>query len=159
MPASPPNSRRARILNNLVRQLQTIKTTDPLNYSRNIYDATTSVKTWAQTPESSTPMIYVIDEDTQIQYHAGTTLEMTWNISLYGVMKGTTQLDMEEFISDIMVCLSANARLSFEDTGPQISHIRIRNIITDSQLFSEIENSQLFKMTVSLIYSPCYGTR
>lgn len=152
-----PNSQRAKILNNLQRQLRTITTTN--GYSRNIYDASLTVKTWTQVPEANTPTVFIVDEDAQYTYHPGKLIEVQWNIALYGVMKNKTQLEMEEFISDMDVCLTQNASLSFSDTGKVVSHIRIRNVITDDQLFAEIDGSQLFKMTISLIYTKCYGDR
>lgn len=157
MSANPPNSQRAKILNNLQRQLLTI--TQANGYSRNIYDATMFVKTWAQVAEAETPVIYIVDEDTAYKYGEGRFITVTWNIALYIVMKGATTLDLEEFISDVDTCLVANAPLGFSDTGPVISYIRIKNIITDNQLFAEIEQSQLAKITVALTYTKCYGNR
>lgn len=144
-------------MNNLVRQLNTIKIAG--GYSRDIVEATTNVKTWTQIPEANTPVIMVVDENSPHTYHAGTYVEITWNIALYGVMKNQSQLDMEEFITDIETCLAANAPLAFTDTGAVVSYIRVRDIITDNQLFAEIEGSQLFKVMIALTYTQPYATR
>src|SRR5216684_2725311 len=106
MASDPANSRRARILNNLQRQLLTIKASS--GYSRDIFDATTKVQTWAQVPEANTPIVFIIDENTQYAYHPGRIIEVTWSVALYGVMKNQTQLHMEEFISDLDTCLTKN---------------------------------------------------
>ncbi len=153
MPSSPPKSRRAKILMNLQRQLETITIAN--GYTRDVYRVTTAVKDWRSTPEAETPILYLVDSNTDYQYHAGKLTERTWSIDLYGVMRNQTQLDMEEFISDIEDCLQVNQRLAFPDTGAVCAHHRIMNITTDNQLFSEIEGSQLFKISVNIIYTAC----
>jgi hypothetical protein len=153
MASSPPKSRRAKILVNLQRQLETI--TKDNGYTQNVYKVTTNVKTWADTPEAETPVIYLIDENTDYNYHAGKTTERTWTIGIYGVMKNKEQVDMEELIADIEECLLTNVTLYFEDTGRVASHSRIRNIVTDNQFFSEIEGAQLFKITLDINYVAC----
>lgn len=152
-----PTAQRALILRNLQKQLRTITKAD--GYSANIYDASFDVKTWDQIPESETPMVYIVDENAQYTYHPGRLVEVTWDVSLFCIMKNRSQLEMEDFIADLDICLTKNAPLSFPETGPVINHIRIKNIITDNQLFSQVDNSQLFKMTLSLIYTKCYGNR
>lgn len=154
---SADRAQRSLILENLQRQLRTIKAAD--GYSRDIYDASFDVKTWDQLPEAETPMVYIIDQRTQYQYHPGRLVEVTWDINLFGIMKNASQMEMEDFIADIDICLTKNALLSFPETGQVVSHIRIRDIVTDNQLFSQVDNSQLFKITISLIYTKCYGQR
>lgn len=153
MPQSPPLSRRAQILNNLQRQLETITTGN--GYSRNVRKVTTNVKNWRDTPEAETPILYLIDDSTNYRYHPGKLTEREWTISIYGVMKNQTQLDMEELIADIETCLFRNSRLAFPDTGAVAAHMRIQEIVSDNQLFSELEGSQLFKLTVTIIYTAC----
>lgn len=157
MPSSPPNSKRAQILNNLQRQLLTILAVN--GYSRDVQDVSFNVKTWTQVPEANTPVLYIIDEDEKRTYHPGKLIEVEWNVALYGVMKNQTQLDMEEFISDIETCLFSNLTLRFSDTGPVINHFRINSIMTDNQFFSEIDGSQLFKITLCLITTRQQGQR
>lgn len=146
-------SRRAKIMFNLQRQLETI--TKQAGYSRDVYKVTTNVKEWRATPEAETPVLYIIDDNTDYRYHAGRLTERTWTISVFGVMKNQTQMDMEEMIADIEMCLQANVTLAFPDTGPVCAHHRIMNVVTDNQLFSEIEGSQLFKMTIDVLYTAC----
>lgn len=153
MASTPPRSRRGKILVNLQRQLETI--TQDNGYSQNVVKVTTNVKNWSDTPEAETPIIYMVDEETDYQYRAGTTTERTWTVSLYGVMKNKEQTDLEEFIADVEECLTKNVTLTFDELRPVVSHIRIRNIVTDSQLFSEIEGSQLFKVTLQIHYIAC----
>lgn len=147
-------SRRARILESLVRQLKTISTAN--GYAVSPRDVKTDVRGWAETPEAETPIIYVIDEDTVYNYRAGKTTEREWTISLYGVMKNSSQYVMEELISDIETCLFKNVTLSFDGQIPgPVSHMRITNIITDSQMFSQIEGSYLFKISLQILYVAC----
>ncbi len=152
MPDTSPRSRRGKILKNLQLQLETI--TEDNGYTTTVQKVTTAVKNWNDTAEAECPVIYIIDENTQYTYHAGKLTERVWTIGLYGVMKNKSQTEMEEFISDIEECLNKNQRLAFPENQP-ISYSRIKNIITDNQLFSEIEGSQLFKITVDLTYTAC----
>lgn len=151
---SIPRSRRARILINLQRQLETI--TKANGYTHSIHKVTTNVKNWNDTPEAETPVLYIIDEHTRYIYHAGKTLEHEWNIGLFGVMKNQTQVEMEELIADIEECLMKNVTLQFDEVYPgPISHLRIQDVVTDNQLFSEIEGSQLFKVLITFKYVGC----
>lgn len=153
MASSPPLSRRGKILKNLQRQLETITIAN--GYSRAVTTVTTNVKNWRDTPEAETPIIYIIDDNTDYQYHAGRLTERKWTISLFGVMKNQTQLDMEEFIADIETCMMRNSTLNFDGAGPIVGYTKITNIVSDSQLFSEIEGSQLFKVTLEILYTAC----
>lgn len=153
MASNPPRSRRGKILVNLQKQLETI--TQANGYSQNVVKVTTAIKNWADTAEAETPIIYIVDESTLYQYRAGTTTERTWTVALYGVMKNKEQTDLEEFIADVEECLTKNVTLTFDELKPVVSHIRIREIVTDNQLFSEIEGSQLFKVTLDIIYIAC----
>ena len=149
--SSVPASKRGKILMNLERQLKTI--TKDNGYTTNIYDATTKVKNWQDLSEAQTPTVFIVDETTKYLYHPGRLTERQWNIGLYGIMKNREQTEMEEFIADIETCLVANITLAFQDTGRVCAHMRITNIITDNQLFSEIEGSQLFKVDLEIIYT------
>ena len=153
MASVPPRSRRGKILVNLQRQLETISIAN--GYASDVYKVTTDVKSWQATPETETPVIYIIDENTDYNYHAGKTTEREWTIGIYGVMKNKEQTDMEELIADVEECLFNNVTLSFDSIKGPISHLRILNITTDNQFFSEIEGSQLFKMTIVFRYIAC----
>lgn len=160
MASSPPLSRRAKILMNLQSQLQTITTAN--GYSRDVQTVTTNVKPWSATPEAETPVIYIIDEKTEYRYHAGKLTDRSWIVGLFLVMKNKTQLDLEEMIADIETCLFKNSRLAFPATitlnnpsGAVASHMRVLEIITDNQLFSEIEGAQLAKLSIEIIYTAC----
>lgn len=153
---SIPNSRRGKILNNLVRQLQTITTGN--GYHRTVVEVTTTVTDWRSRPEVTTPVLFVCDSTTNYKYHAGKLTERIWTIDIYGVMH-VDQLEMESTVADIEQCLMANQRLAFTDTGAVASYVRIMNIVSDGQLFSEISNLQLFKVTVDVNYVQCVGER
>ena len=150
-------SRRANILNNLVRQLETIKIAN--GYATDVVEVSQNTKNWEQKLEHECPLIYVVDVRTLPKYNAGKLLEWEWTIALIGFMRNRDQTAMEEFISDIMTCLQANQTLAFADTDRTISHHRIIEINTDGQFFNEIEGSQLFRMDVTLIYTGCVGDR
>jgi hypothetical protein len=149
-----PRSRRARILKNLQRQLETITLAN--GYAQPVYKVTMNVKNWHDTPQAETPTIYIVDDQTRPVYHAGRLVEWEWDIDLYGVMRDKSQLEMEELISDLIDCLFVNITLSFDGVRPgPVAHIRVKNIVTDNQLFSEIEGSQLFKMSITVKYTAC----
>ncbi len=151
---SAPRSRRAKILINFQKQLETITTGN--GYANTVSKVTTSVKNWNDTPEAETPVLYLIDEHTKYSYNAGKTLEHEWTMGIYGVMKNRDQIQMEELIADIEECLFKNVTLSFDGIVPgPISHLRITDITSDNQFFSEIENSQLFKVTIVFRYVGC----
>lgn len=153
MASNPARSRRGKILVNLQRQLETITTEN--GYSNTVIKVTTKLKNWADTPEAETPIIYIVDETTDYTYHAGKTVERAWIVGLYGVMKNKEQTDLEEFIADVEECLTLNQTLGFPETGKVASHMRIQEIVTDNQFFSEIEGSQLFKVTIQINYIAC----
>jgi hypothetical protein len=148
-----PRSRRARILKNLQRQLETITTANL--YAHTVHKVTTHVRNWDETPAAETPCIYIVDETTNYLYNAGKLLEHEWFVALYGVMKQKSQLEMEEFIADIEECLNKNKTLGFPDSPGPVAYMKIKNIITDNQLFSEVEGSQLFKVIVEIKYTGC----
>jgi hypothetical protein len=147
-----PRSRRAKILRNLQRQLETITTGN--GYSITVNQVTMNLKNWHDTPAPETPIIYLIDNSTQPKYNPGKLLEWEWSVSLFTVMKDRSQIEMEEFISDILECLYKNVTLAF-DGERTIAHLRIDNIVTDGQFFSEVEGSQLFRIDINLLYTGC----
>lgn len=157
MPSNPPNTTRGKILNNLQRHLRSITTAN--DYSRSVVTVTDVVKTWEQWSTAETPVILVVDDKIQINYRAGKHTERELFVDLYVIMKESTQADLEEFISDIEICLAGNNTLYFEDTGNVSSYIRIREIITDAQFFSALNESCLARVKISIVYSQCYGTR
>lgn len=146
-------SRRARILVNLQRQLDTILKTN--GYATDVFKVTTHVQSWSATPAAECPVIYIVDEKTRYVYGPTKTIEKEWDIGLFGVMKDRTQLEMEELVADIEECLFKNVTLAFDGERGVVSHMRITDIQTDAQLFSEIEGSQLFKMSIVLRYTGC----
>lgn len=149
-----PRSRRARIMLNLQRQLQTILKTN--GYATDVCTVSFNVKNWHQISEAETPVIYLVDEQTIHEYHPTKTLGKIWTYGLFGYMRGKTQIEMEELIADIEECLFKNITLSFDGIVPgPVSHMRIRNVTTDNQMFSEIEGSQLFKITLDILFMGC----
>ena len=156
MASSPPNSRRAKIKNNLVRQLATITVAN--GYSRTVNYVDFNVLTYNQLGASETPAICVVPDLAKIDYKAGSLIEIDWKFFLYITMKETTALDMDEFISDIEVCCAANATLNFNDTGMVASYIRIRDIATDGGFFLK-DQTAIAKLTVSVVFTKRYGER
>lgn len=147
-------SRRGRIMTNLQRQLQTI--TKLNGYATDVYGVSFDVRNWHETPEAETPVIYIVDENTTQNYMPGKTLPREWTIGIYGVMRNRTQVEMEELISDIETCLQANQTLSFDGEIPgPVAHHRVTNITTDNQLFSQIDGTLLFKLSVTFLYVQC----
>lgn len=153
---TPLASRRANILNNLQRQLLTILTAN--GYAHSVMDVSFRVRPWSEIPQAETPLLYIVDDTTTLIYGPTKTLEWSWSVDLYGIIKGQDQGYMEEFMADVVTCLFKNVTLTFADdnrTEPLISHMRVRNMITDGQLFSEIENSNLFKINLDIKYMGC----
>ncbi len=148
-----PTSRRARILTNLIAQLQTI--TAAGGYSRDVTKVTMHLRNWEDTPAAETPVIYVIDNATAPKYNPGKLLEWEWSVSLFVVMKNSTQMEMEYFISDVMECLGKNTTLADTSGLKSVSQTHIANITTDGQFFSEIDGTQLFRLDLQLIYNAC----
>ena len=146
-------SRRARIIEALVKQLKTISIAN--GYYTNVNEVSLDVKNWQDKPEAETPVLYVIDERTAPQYHAGRTLEVSWFFGIYGYMRNKSQYEMEEFIADIEKCLDNNRQLSFNGERGLVNHHRVIDITTDNQMFSEIEGSQLFKIGLEILYTRC----
>lgn len=139
---------------NLQKQLETISVAN--GYAQDVIKVTTNVKNWNDTAAAETPILYLIDEDTTPIYNAGKHVEWEWRIGVFGVMKGYDQLTMEELISDVQDCAFRNQTLSFDGERPgPCAQIRIGSIITDNQLFSEIEGSQLFKVMLTIKYTAC----
>lgn len=149
-----PKSRRARIMVNLERQLKTI--TKENGYAVDVVKVTTVVKNWNDVAEAETPILYIVDDDTVPIYGPSKHVEWEWRMGVFGVMKNKSQVFMEELISDVQDCVFKNGTLSFDGEIPgPAAQIRVMNIVTDNQLFSEIEGSQLFKITLAIKYSAC----
>jgi hypothetical protein len=147
-------SRRARILTNLQKQLQTITVAN--GYSRSVHTVTTDVKSWQDTPEAETPVIYIIDNQTNPKHHAGKLIEWEWSVSLFCVMKNRSQIEMEEFVSDVMECVEKNRTLADLTSGArEVSNTRVDGIVTDGQFFSVNEGSQLFRVDLTIFYTAC----
>lgn len=153
----PSTSRRGRILENLIAQLQTITTAN--GYSQNVAEVTMDVRTWGEKPAAECPVIYIVDESTTLNYKPTKTLEMEWQVALFAYMRDQSQIQMEEFVSDIVQCIFKNVTLADTLGNKSVSHVRVRNIVTDNQLFSQIEGSQLFKITLDLLYMTCVDQR
>lgn len=146
-------SRRGRILQALIKQLQTINKSD--GYSTTVNEVSQNVKNWRDKPEAETPVIYVVDQRTQPKYNAGRLLEVSWYVDLFGYMRNRSQEEMEEFIADIELCLDKNRQLSFDGERGLVNHHRVTDIVTDAQMFSEIEGSQLFCIKLEILYTRC----
>lgn len=150
-----PLSHRGKILKNLIRQLETIKVAN--GYSHDITTVTASVRGWSEYVEAQCPALFVIDESTNYEYHATKTMECSWDVSIFGVIRGKDQLFMEEVIADCEDAIARNVTLSFDGVQPgPVSHIRIKNITSDGALFDIVENSQLFRILLTIKYKRCF---
>ncbi len=146
-------SRRGRIMDALKAQLDTIIKGEL--YATTCYEVSFNVKNWYQKPEAETPVLYIIDKREARKYGPGKTLEISWFVDIYGFMRGRSQEQMEEFIADIDKCLDLNRTLSFNGERGLVNHHRVADIITDNQMFSEIEGSQLFCISLEILYTRC----
>lgn len=145
-------SRRGRILKNLIRQLQTISVAN--GYATDIVNVTTEIRNWDQTEEAQTPVLYIIDMGSTPQYNASRLTEWTWRLNLTGLLKNASQQAMENMCADIMDCLFANGTLSFDGEIPGPSaQVRISNVVTDGQFMRELDGSQLFTISINVLFT------
>jgi hypothetical protein len=141
-------SKRARLLEAMRLILETITT--GRGYSKTVCEVSYDVKGWETKSEDQTPVIYIIDDTTDITRHAGCIREYRWRVRLYGVFKGgdNSIVDLEKFISDIEQCIYDNNTLASE-----VNKMEIDQITTDNQLFSVQQDSHLFEIVVTIEYT------
>jgi hypothetical protein len=121
-------------------------------YSHNVFEASFDVNAWRDKTEGTTPAIFIVDDSSNEVRNAGKTRFVTWNTILFGVVKNYTIQEFEEHIADVQECLEHNASL-----GGLVSKIEVNNIVTDTQLFSEKENTHLYEMRIQFEYVRCFG--
>lgn len=144
-------SRRMRILEALRLLLETLTTAN--GYSKDISEASFNVNGWQTRLEGDTPVIYVVDDGTPaIERMAGRQRQYKWRVLLFGVCKGYDIVEFEEFLADIQECVEINGAL-----GGIVSKTEVNNISTDSQLFSEKEDTHLFEIELQIEYVQCHG--
>jgi len=134
----------------LKKILETI--TKANGYSANIDEVSFDVKSWRDRTSERTPVIYIVDSDTQVTRHAGKTRLYTWRVLLFGMVKEEEIDTFEEFLADIQECVELNGWL-----GGIVAKSEVNNIITDNQLFSETEQTHLFEMQIQLEYCQPHG--
>lgn len=148
-------SRRGRIMLALQKQLQTISKDN--GYATSVNEVSFNVKNWRDKTEAECPVLYIVDDRDKRTYGPGRNLEVSWFVNIFGYMRNRTQEEMEEFMADIESALDKNRNLWFEgDTGSNlVNYHRIVDITTDSQMFAEIEGSQLFRVSLEILYTRC----
>lgn len=141
-------SKRARILKGLQLLLQTI--TMDRNYSDTVEEVSFNVKGWRDKTTDQTPVIYIIDDATDIVRHAGMIREFSWKIPIFGVVKGVDMMAFEEFIADIEECIYDNNSLF-----GNVNKMEINSISTDNQLFSQMmdDGPHLFELVLDIQYT------
>lgn len=141
-------SYRARILETMRLILNTITTNR--GYSKNVCEVSYDVKGWQSKSEDQTPVIYLIDDVTDITRHAGCIREYRWRVRLYGVFKGgdNSIIDVETFITDIEQCIYDNNTLA-----NQVNKMEVDSVATDNQLFSVQQDTHLFEIVVLVEYT------
>lgn len=145
---SPITSKRARILEAMRLILQTITTIK--GYSESVCEVSYDVKGWQEKSEDQTPVIYIIDDTTEITKHAGCIREYEWRVRLYGIYRGgdNSIIDVEKFITDIEQCIYDNNTLA-----SQVNKMEILTVTTDNQLFSVQQDTHLFEIVVGVEYT------
>ena len=141
-------SQRARILEAIRLILSTITT--GRGYSKTVCEVGYDVKGWQTKSEDQTPVIYIIDDTTDITRHAGCVREYRWRVRLYGVFKGGNNsiIDVEKFITDIEQCIYDNNSLAAE-----VNKVEVDSIATDNQLFSVQQDTHLFEIVLLVEYT------
>ena len=139
-------SKRMRILKALELILATIDKNR--GYASNIIEVSFDVALWRDKSNGETPIIFIVDDTTNITRHAGCVREYAWRVRLFGVVRDADIIDFEEHIADVETCLYDNNTLA-----GQVAKVEVDEIITDNQLFSELEGTHLYEMILSIEYT------
>jgi len=142
-------SRRARIMESLRLLLNTL--TLDKGYSQDICEVSYDVKGWKDKSEDQTPVIYIIDDTTQITRHSGCIREYIWTIRLYGLFRQGGIVDLEKWLTDIEQCIVDNTTMA-----GQVNKTEVVQIITDNQLFSVQNETHLFEVILNMEYTRKY---
>ncbi len=140
------NSKRARVLE-AVRMLTETITTER-GYTQSVKEVSYNVKGWRDKTTPQTPVIYIVDDRTQITKHAGLVREYAWTLRLFGVCRELTLPDFERFLSDVEQCIYDNNCLFGE-----CNKMEVDEITTDNQLFSGLDGTHLFEVSVTVEYT------
>lgn len=138
------HSKRAKIMQGLKLLLPTITKTN--GYTSTVEEVSFDVKGWRDKSAEQTPVIYIIDSLTKIVRHAGTVREYDWQIPVFGCYKAVDIITFEEFISDIEQCIYDNNTLF-----GQVNKMEVDQVLTDNQLFSELNESGTHLFEISLL--------
>lgn len=139
-------SKRARLFKAMLKLLETI--TKDRGYTQTVMEVSEKVALWRDKAKEHTPVIFLIDDETQIVPHAGKVREYLWNMTVFGVVREMDEVAFEEFIADIEECIDDNNTLF-----GQINKMEVTNILTDNQLFSGQDGTRLFSLDVRLEYT------
>ncbi|MDZ4810753.1 MAG: hypothetical protein SGI96_21160 [Bacteroidota bacterium] len=140
------DSKRMRILEAMRLLLREVKVEN--GYKTEIMEVSYDVKMWRDKSIGQTPVVYIIDDTSNLVTHAGHIREYVWNIRLFGVIREKTIVEFEEFISDMETAIYDNNTLF-----GQCNLVRVREISTDNQLFSELDGTHLFEMNAEVLYT------
>jgi len=143
---APITSKRARIMEAMRKLLETI--TVEKGYTVDVKEVSYNVKSWRDKTTAQCPVIYIVDNTTQITRHAGCVREYKWTLALFGVCREMDIVDFEKFLSDLETCLNDNNNLFGE-----INKMEVDEITTDNQLFSGLDGTHLFEFSVGVEYT------
>ena len=141
-------SKRSRILKGIELLLKTVDKDN--GYIVGLRNVSFNVKGWQDLPEDQTPVAYIVDSNTMIVRHAGCVREYTWDIEVFGCVKGKDIWDFENLIADVEQAIYDNNTLFGE-----CNKMEVENILTDNQLFSQTQQNgaQLFSMVVKMEFT------
>lgn len=142
------SSKRVRIIKGLEALLKTV--TKDNGYVVGLQNVSFDVKTWRDVSADQTPIAYIVDSNTVLIRHAGCVREYVWDIEVFGCVKDKDIVDFEQCIADIEQSIDDNNSLFGE-----VNKMEVENIMTDNQLFSQIQNNgaQLFSMVVKMEFT------
>jgi hypothetical protein len=143
-------SKRIRVLEALRLILATI--TKDNGYLTDVMEVSYDVKSWRDKSVGQTPVIYLVDDTTFLVTHAGCIREYQWMVRLFGVIRERTIIEFEQFMADVEEAIYDNNTLF-----GQANLMRVENISTDNQLFSEIDGTHLFEMETKILYTRKYN--
>ncbi len=146
----PIASKRARLLLAMKRLLETIKSSR--GYNTDVTEVSFDIRGWQAKSTPETPIIYIIDDTTDIKRHAGSIREHKWIIRLFGVVREMDFIAFEKFISDVEEALKDNNTLF-----GQCNMMEVIEISTDNQFFSELTGNHLYEIVVEVLFTRKFG--
>lgn len=130
---------------------EVLKTITKANgYTKTVNTVDIDIKDMQGVQEHESPAIFILDVNQSKKKGVSKLREITWNIALYGVVRGETLVSFEEIIADIEDAIEDNFTLA-----GSASKAEVENIATDNQLFADT-GTFIFEMELVINYTRCH---